>query len=186
MSDKFVRNCYLAILLALASAVSQGGQPAVVVSKSTPELRVKSVILLDDGQTARAAEVNGVLLVEAHVRYGWFGGFESPSDVPMLEIHLSDAERKKLPYLAGWTPGYFSSFSIKNTEEIAVKLFDQETLSGVRGKRLLGAERMAKLALSSISFGSDCGMHYSANAKVIQPSSKGKTVALHDGLPRHC
>ena len=186
MSAKFMRNCYLAILLAMTFTLTQGGQPSVVVSKSTPELQVKSVILLDDGKTARAAEINGVLIVQAIVRYGWFDGFESPDDLPMLEIELSDGERKKLPYLADWTPGYFSSFSIRNIDEISMRLFDRETLRSVREKRLLGAERKARLALYRISFGSDCGMHYSANAKIVGSPSKQATVALDDGLPAHC
>ena len=186
MSAKFMRNCHLAVLLALASTLTQGGQLAVVVSKSTPELRIKSVSLLDDGKTAHAATISGVLIVQASVRYGWFEGFESPDNVPMLEIELSDAERKKLPYLANWTPGYYSSFSINNIDEIAMRLFDAEMLRSVREKRLLGAERKAKLALSRISFGSDCGMRYSAIAKIVGRHRKQATVALAGGLPAHC
>lgn len=185
MSNKFLYQC-LAIVLALASAVTHGAQPTVVISKLTPHLRVKSVDLLSDGITAHSAVISGVLVVQASVRYGWFEGFESPGGLPLLEIELSEAERRKLPYLAGWTPGYFSSFSIKNIDEIATKIFDAETLRSVREKRLLGAERKAKLALSRIEFGSDCGMHFIASAKIIDFPRKQVAVALPGGLEGHC
>jgi hypothetical protein len=169
----------------------------IVVPKSASSLKLKEIDvvgeryladgkwLVDDEQVL-GAKVAGELKLKATVRFGWFEGFESSEGSPILELKISESERKKLPYVLGTTPGYFDIFTVSNKAQIIDKLFDKQTIDKINTKQLILVEQKSELVISTLSFGSDCGMRYEAIVKDAKRLPNSKLVVKSSAIDVHC
>jgi hypothetical protein len=185
----------LALLLTLticSTTLSQDipGAEHIVMSKKTPTLSVKSVDMLTDG-TPMGAHLNGSTKVQVTVYYGWWPGYASWDDKPMMHLTFTKSEWSKMPRVAHWHLSLCDGsqgceFHIENAEATAERLFDKNALKLIRGKKLLQVRRVSNLELTDLSFGNDCGLHYSATAYVQRATYLTKQVAMNKGFSLHC
>jgi hypothetical protein len=128
----------------------------------------------------------GALRIRAAVRYGWFDGFESYDNTPLLELFVNVGYAVKLPRLQGRTAGYVDVFTVTNEKDVLARLFSAEELERVRAKEILFIEKDSDLVLEKIGFTEECGTRYWAHVKSAKPWKQATLMAKNDGWDGHC
>ena len=180
-SSKFALG--FAFAIAVQCVLANAGQPADIwIPAGAWDLKVKNV-RLREGLT-QTISFRGQVSVSGTVRYGWLEGGETALE---MQFEPSNPSLRKLPRYIGCIEGICSdSFVLVNPNDIALALFGPAAISDLRARRVLALQVTTTLLLGDISFGSDCGVHYTASAAAVEGGNNGPVAVLEHGVPGHC
>lgn len=137
-----------------------------------------------DGDRVAVAKFRGKLQLRATVIFGWLDGVVDGE--PEMQLKPEAEAARRLPRPIDSEPGFYNSFVISNAQQIAVALFGIEALRKLMAGETPGLEVETVIVVDKLRFGTDCGLHYEAEASLLDVASTTPVVVARQGAAHHC